>query len=441
MYKNFYHLKEKPFSIVPSSGNIFLSSKHSQALTHLEYGIRENIGFILLSGDIGTGKTSLIQHMLKTCSQEMEVAIIFNTNTSPEELIKLILAEFEIKEISDDKAANLDRLNTFLIEQYALGKRILLIIDEAQNLSWAALEEVRMLSNLHAEDASLLQIILVGQPELRRTIHEPRLEQLAQRIAVAFHLGPLNLEETNSYIRHRLSKAGSEDLELFEDEAVKLIFEETKGIPRSINILCDAALVYGYAEDSKIIRVEIVNQVISDRSCFELPKKQSYSIEEHKFNNIDSSEELEHRISNLEYQVVRLQEQLTNQQKEIYSELEDSRKGLIRKLEVQLHEERKRNEKLLIFYGQYKDKMKKEAQNNNNADNEQSEITDNDLDSINSKIQNRNSKVKINLDYKNEDSYFFNRKIKYISVGMFTLIILILTYVHVSIQPLQSIIP
>lgn len=444
MYQHFYQLKEKPFSIVPSSENLFLSSKHSQALTHLEYGIQENIGFLLLSGDIGTGKTSLIQHMLKICAQEMEVAMIFNTNTSPEELIKLILAELEINPISDDKSINLDKLNTFLIDQYARNKRVLLIIDEAQNLSWAALEEVRMLSNLHAETAPLLQVILVGQPELRQTIHEPRLEQLAQRIAVAYHLGPLNAEETKAYIQHRLSEAGSENIDLFENEAIDLVFEQTKGIPRSINLLCDASLVYGYAEDSPSISQEIVNQVIADRQDFKPPEKQSIHQESTGTYSNAGDENLELRIRDLEHQMERLQEQLAHQQRQIHSELEDSRKSLIQKMEKQLQEARKKNEKLLIFYGQHKDRVQKNIQTTNNGT-EQSASMEKDFDSLKQNNNNQSlihpSISTLDVSPEHENSLFSNNKIRYIAFGVVTFIILLLTVVHISIQPLQTILP
>ncbi len=188
MYEKFYGFREKPFQIVPNPAYLYKSPKHEAALTYLEYGVAENVGFILLTGEIGSGKTTLVQYILGRLDTATEAAVIFNTNVSAEELLGLILEEFDVPRAAKDKAALLNALNQYLIDRYAQRKRVILIIDEAQNLSEKALEEVRMLSNLQSEDQCLLQIMLVGQPELVAKLKQPSLRQFTQRIAASYHL-------------------------------------------------------------------------------------------------------------------------------------------------------------------------------------------------------------------------------------------------------------
>ena len=264
MYEEFYGLHEKPFQIVPNPEYLFLSEKHQNALTYLEYGLTENVGFILLTGEIGSGKTTLIQYLLKRLNTDMLVAVIFNTNVSPDQMLGLILKEFELSSPSNDKAAMLDVLYEFLIQKYAGKKQVLLIIDEAQNLNDAALEEVRMLSNLQTDDQALLQIMLVGQPELAAKLKRPNLIQFAQRIAVSYHLAGLDRKETGNYIAYRIQKAGGH-IGLFTDEAIDKIYDVSCGIPRSINLLCQAALVYGFADECKTIEKQIIEQILEDQ--------------------------------------------------------------------------------------------------------------------------------------------------------------------------------
>ena len=247
MYEQFYGFKEKPFQITPNPAFLYRSSKHDTALTYLEYGLTENVGFILLTGEIGSGKTTLVQYILGRLESDIEAAVIFNTNVSAEELLALILEEFEIPRPAGGKADVLTALNGFLVERYARRKRVLLIIDEGQNLSDQALEEVRMLSNLQSDDQSLLQIMLVGQPELIAKLKKPSMRQFSQRIAASYHLTGLDREETEKYIAHRLQKAGGQP-DLFTPAAVDIIYKLSGGIPRAINLVCQAALVYGFAE-------------------------------------------------------------------------------------------------------------------------------------------------------------------------------------------------
>ena len=263
MYEQFYGFKEKPFQITPNPAFLYRSSKHDTALTYLEYGLTENVGFILLTGEIGSGKTTLVQYILGRLESDIEAAVIFNTNVSAEELLALILEEFEIPRPAGGKADVLTALNGFLIERYARRKRVLLVIDEGQNLSDQALEEVRMLSNLQSEDQSLLQIMLVGQPELITKLKQPSMRQFSQRIAASYHLTGLDREETEKYIAHRLQKAGGQP-DLFTPAAVDIIFKLSGGIPRAINLVCQAALVYGFAEDAQKIGQDTIHQISKD---------------------------------------------------------------------------------------------------------------------------------------------------------------------------------
>lgn len=264
MYESFYGLKEKPFRIVPNPGYLFPSSRHQQALTYLEYGLMEDAGFILLTGEIGTGKTTLIRHILNGLEKDILVAVVFNTNVSADELLRFVLQSFDLPLPEGGKAPVFENLYRFLIDRYAERKRVLLIVDEAQSLSDEAMEEVRMLSNLQSDDQVLLQIMLVGQPELRVRLQGPRLSSLTQRIGVNFHLGPLDPKESVAYIAHRLKKAGGK-LRIFEPEALKMICRVSHGVPRTINLLCDAAMVYGFGYEMNRIGLPVIKQVLRDR--------------------------------------------------------------------------------------------------------------------------------------------------------------------------------
>jgi putative secretion ATPase (PEP-CTERM system associated) len=262
MYESFYGLSEKPFQIVPSPRYLYRSEKHQNALTYLEYGLTENVGFILLTGEVGSGKTTLVQHILSQLGDNTVAAVIFNTNLSAGELLRMILTQFELNP-SEDKAENLNTLNHYLISVYGSGRQALLIIDEAQNLTPDAIEEVRMLSNLQSDNHTLLQILLVGQPELKAQLEHPSMRQVAQRIAVRYHLTGLNREDTGRYISYRLETAGGRP-DLFTDVAVDLIHTVSKGIPRAINLACQAALVYGFADEAPRITQDLVRQIMAD---------------------------------------------------------------------------------------------------------------------------------------------------------------------------------
>ena len=215
MYESFYGLKEKPFNLLPDPEYLFMSQGHENVYTHLEYAIGENKGFVVITGEIGSGKTTLINFLLNRIGQNIHVGLISNTYVSPTQLVKMICREFELEVEGMDKAEMIELFHGFLLRQYAENSRVLLIIDEAQNLSAETMEEIRMLSNLEAEKHHLLQMILVGQPELKHKLQRKELRQFAQRVTVSCHLNGLNKEEVDKYIRHRLKVAGAEDADIF----------------------------------------------------------------------------------------------------------------------------------------------------------------------------------------------------------------------------------
>ncbi|MBW1679929.1 MAG: AAA family ATPase [Deltaproteobacteria bacterium] len=265
MYESFYGFKEKPFNLLPDPDYLYMSQGHENAYTHLEYAISENKGFVVITGEIGSGKTTLINFLLRKIQQNILVGIVTHTDVSPAQLIKVICQEYEIAVAGKDKAEMLDAFNAFLLAQFAAGKRVVLIVDEAQNLPAKTLEEIRMLSNLESEKHHLIQIILVGQPELKFKLMRTGMEQFAQRVTVHCHLNGLASEEVANYIRHRLHVAGSGNLEIFTPEAIRAVHEYSRGIPRIINILCDTALVYGFADEAARIDRDLIETVVEER--------------------------------------------------------------------------------------------------------------------------------------------------------------------------------
>jgi len=272
MYENYYHLKEKPFALMPDPAYLYLSRKHRIAKTLLVYGILNQAGFVVISGGIGTGKTTLIHQLLGMMNRKnMHVGLISNAHPSFGELMQWVLMAFGLEYTGKGKTALFQTFMEFVAAEYHKHKRTVLIIDEAQNLSLETLEELRMLINVNVGKDQLLQIVLVGQDQLLEKLSSPDLEQFAQRISVSYRLDPLDREETRSYIRHRLRVAGSLDVELFTDSACDAVFEHSQGIPRLINVICDTALVYGFADDQPRIEAALVYDVIKDRETGGLP--------------------------------------------------------------------------------------------------------------------------------------------------------------------------
>jgi putative secretion ATPase (PEP-CTERM system associated) len=264
MYESFFNLDTKPFDLLPDPRFIYLSKSHKKALTYLDYGIRERSGFILLTGEVGSGKTTLIRDLYNKHYERVVLAKIFNTCVSSEQLLAMINDDFGLPVSGKDKVTLIRDLNRFLVEQYACGNQPILIIDEAQNLGTELLEEIRMLSNLETDDSKLLQIILVGQPELRTILAAPELLQLRQRININCHIQALNRQETAEYITHRLDVAGNANAAVFSQEILDCIYQYSKGIPRLINIICDFLMLSAFAEKTSIISGDMVREIIGD---------------------------------------------------------------------------------------------------------------------------------------------------------------------------------
>jgi general secretion pathway protein A len=266
MYESFYGLKEKPFSLLPDPAYLYLSRQHGMAMSLLEYGLENHTGFCVVTGKAGTGKTTLLRQLLNRAGDDVTVGLITNTHHAFGELLRWILHAFSLPDNGKNQPERHQIFTDYLIRQYAKNKRTLLIIDEAQNLSPDALEELRMLSNINSGKDMLLQVILAGQPPLREILRRPELKQFAQRIAVDYHLDTLDREQTQCYIRHRIVIAGGE-MELFTVDACEAVFEYSGGIPRLINTLCDFSLVYAYADHAAVVTGELVEQIIHEREA------------------------------------------------------------------------------------------------------------------------------------------------------------------------------
>jgi general secretion pathway protein A len=265
MYEAFYGLKEKAFNLNPDPEYFYMSREHEDAYMHLEYAISESKGFAVITGEVGSGKTTLINYLLSKLKLDINIGLITNTNIPASQFLKAICREFEIDVDVREKVDIMAIFQDFLLERYAQNERVLLIIDEAQNISPEAMEEIRMLSNLEAEKSHLIQIILLGQPELKYKLQRNDLKQFAQRVSTHYHINGLNKDEVNSYIRYRLTIGEAKNLDIFKEDAIELIYQYSLGIPRIINVICDTALVYGYADGIKIIDKNLIETVIKER--------------------------------------------------------------------------------------------------------------------------------------------------------------------------------
>ncbi|MEW6266728.1 MAG: AAA family ATPase [Thermodesulfobacteriota bacterium] len=260
MYNGFFNFHEEPFSLTPDPRFIYLGPGHQEALEHMLYGVQQRKGFVLIAGHIGAGKTTLTRLLMDQLEGQVQTALIFNTFLNEIELLRAINREFGLPAEGTSREALLQVLNGFLIELLQKGGNAVLILDEAQNLSVPVLEQIRMLSNLETDNRKLLQIVLVGQPELVRTLSRPDLAQLDQRVTVRRYLSPLNREDTVRYIHHRLSVAGPRNLARFSPRAYRLIYRYSQGVPRNINALCDRALLAAYAQGGHLITPALVRQ-------------------------------------------------------------------------------------------------------------------------------------------------------------------------------------
>ena len=328
MYEKHFSLKHKPFELVPDPDFLFLSSTHKKAITYLDYGVRENAGFILLTGEIGSGKTTIIRNLIKNLDCNIKLSKISNTKVSSEQLISMINDDYGLEIEGKDKIKMLSELNTFLIDRYSEGIHCILLIDEAQNLTPDLLEEIRMLSNLETAKFKLLKIIFVGQPELRKVISLPELTQLRQRINITYHISALSENETCEYIQHRLKIAGNEFAIPCDLEIVEAIFSFSKGIPRLINVLCDFALLSAYVDGKNTVSKDVIDEVIKDLDANEYWIGISHVSPETPSARVD---ELNGAVSDIAFRTVKLEElvrssfEQLNGLKEKISEVLDAR--------------------------------------------------------------------------------------------------------------------
>ena len=265
MYKNFFGFTLKPFTLLPNPEFLFMSEQHGLALSVMDFGLLEQSGFILVTGDIGAGKTTLIRQLLTTVdNRKINIGLVSNTLKSFGEMMQWILLAYGLEHKEKNNVELYQTFIDFLLAEYAKGKSTVLIIDEAQNMDTVALEELRVLSNINADRDQILQIILVGQPQLRETLKDVSLEQFAQRIVADYHLQPLKKTEIIEYIKHRLTVAGGPP-DVFDEHAINYLAYFSKGIPRIINLLCDMSLLYGFVQQKQKIDTHIVAEVVRDK--------------------------------------------------------------------------------------------------------------------------------------------------------------------------------
>lgn len=268
IYTSFFGLSERPFSLVPDPGFLYWSPLHKRAFTILEYGILTRAPITLITGDVGTGKTTLLHHLIKSVGDDVRVGLIANAHGDRGELLRWVLLAVAQPVGPQETYVDLfSRFQQYLIAEYAAGRRVILIFDEAQNLTRESLEELRMFTNINSNKDELLQLVLVGQPELRDLIRQPNLTQFAQRISAAFHMEPMDAQTVRAYIRHRLAVAGAKE-NIFSSSASDLIYDNTGGVPRLVNQLCDLALVYAFTKSVKHVNQITVQQVLNDGVFF-----------------------------------------------------------------------------------------------------------------------------------------------------------------------------
>lgn len=268
IYTDFFGLAERPFSLVPDPDFLFWSDSHKRAYSMLEYGIVTRAPITLITGEVGAGKTTILHHLLSSVSEEVQIGLVSNAHGDRGELLRWVLMALNQAAPADETYVDLfGRFQNYLIDEYSRGRRVILIFDEAQNLSRESLEELRMFTNINSNKDELLQLVLVGQPELRDLIRQPNLRQFAQRVSSAFHLTAMDSRTVRDYISHRLKVAGAQS-EIFHLSARDLVHEVTGGVPRLVNQLCDLAMVYAFTKGNKTITRLTVQQVLDDGTFF-----------------------------------------------------------------------------------------------------------------------------------------------------------------------------
>jgi general secretion pathway protein A len=268
IYTDHFGLDARPFALTPDPDFLFWPQGHRRAYTMLEYGVSTHAPITLITGEVGAGKTTLLLHLLRSLGSDVLVGLVSNPNGSRAELLRWVLMSLEQPAGIDESYVDLfSRFQTFVINEYANGRRVVLIFDEAQNLSAEALEELRMFININSGKDEVLQLVLIGQPELRDLVSRPDMRQFAQRIAASYHLSAMDLKSVRAYIPHRLARAGCEK-KIFSPSAVKLIHDVTGGVPRLVNQLCDLSLVYAFSKGRRLVGTQIVQQVLDDGVFF-----------------------------------------------------------------------------------------------------------------------------------------------------------------------------
>jgi len=312
MYETFYKLSGKPFQLNPDPSFYFASRGHKRAMSYLEYGLHQGEGFIVITGEIGAGKTTLVKNLFRRVDPNSFVAAqLVSTQLDADDTLRLIAAAFGLKHEEQSKAILLTRLEEYLLGVHRQGRRALLVVDEAQNLTPRAVEELRMLSNFQAGEKSLLQSFLLGQPEFRYTLQGEGMQQLRQRIIASYHLGPMDLAETCSYIEHRMKTVGWKGDPEFNEDCFPPIFRHTGGIPRRINTLCDRVLLFGYLEDRHRIDAQTIEAVIGDLNG-EMPTLAANEVGSSKIGRRLGSgedrmlEQLDRRVSKMERSIVNI---------------------------------------------------------------------------------------------------------------------------------------
>lgn len=294
MYTKFFDLQEKPFSLIPDGDAIFFSPGHMAAFSMLEFGLLEQVGITVITGEVGAGKTTLIRHLLSRINYEqLTVGLIGTAHSSYGTLLNWVVNALRIPIENNDEGALLQTLQQFLVDQYASGKRTVVIVDEAQNMSSQDLESLRLLTNINTDKSQLLQILLVGQPELLDKFYEPGMSQLAQRVSAEYNLTPLDLFETMSYVQYRVESVGGK-CTLFDTPSLLAVYYYSGGIPRIINTLCDGALVFAYGQQIKMVGVDIVMNVVRSkqiggihRSGISDPAREAVRADIKKQNGVD----------------------------------------------------------------------------------------------------------------------------------------------------------